>query len=222
MTEYEKGLPVELIFGKPPKLKGLLGEHVSGKGLTQFRCAETEKYPHVTFFFNDYREEPFDGEERALVPSPRDVATYDLKPEMSALEVTEACLTRIEAGIPELLVLNYANCDMVGHTGSLAAAIRAAEVVDRSVERVVEAVLAQGGAAIVTADHGNAEQMVDPASGRPHTAHTTYEVDLIVVDRERRGKRLRSGGRLADVAPTALELMGLDQPAEMDGQSLLT
>jgi 2,3-bisphosphoglycerate-independent phosphoglycerate mutase len=221
MTAYEQGLPVEVAFEKPPRMKGLLGAYVSDLGLKQFRCAETEKYPHVTFFFNDYRDEPFPGEDRQLVPSPRDVTTYDQKPEMSAREVTDEMLRRIASGAFDLMILNYANGDMVGHTGSLEAAIRAVETVDECVGRVTDAVLRQGGALIVTADHGNCEQMLHPGTGGPHTAHTTYDVDLLLVDDRFTGRPLRSGGRLADVAPTLLAMMGLDPPAEMEGRSLL-
>jgi len=223
MAEYEKGLPVKVVFHKPPKMKNILGEYVSNLGLRQFRSAETEKYPHVTFFFNDYREEPFPGEDRLLVPSPRDVATYDQKPEMSAIPVTDEMIRRIESDRYDLIVLNYANGDMVGHTGVLAAAVKAVETVDGCVGRVVESVLARGGALVVTADHGNCEQMIDPATGGPHTAHTTYDVDLIVVDDRfrNRGVKLRENGRLADIAPTLLALMGLPKPPEMTGQSLL-
>jgi 2,3-bisphosphoglycerate-independent phosphoglycerate mutase len=221
MTAYEQGLPVQVAFEKPPRMKALLGEYLSETGLKQFRCAETEKYPHVTFFFNDYRDEPYPGEEQHVVPSPRDVTTYDQKPQMSAYEVTEEMLRRVESGKYDLMVLNYANGDMVGHTGSLEAAIQAVETVDECVGRVSDAVLRQGGALIVTADHGNCEQMVDPESGQPHTAHTTYDVELIVVDDRYRGRALRAGGRLADIAPTLLELMGLEAPPEMEGRSLL-
>ncbi|HSR68037.1 MAG TPA: 2,3-bisphosphoglycerate-independent phosphoglycerate mutase [Acidobacteriota bacterium] len=221
MSAYEQGLPVEVIFQKPPKMKNILGQYLSELELRQFRCAETEKFPHVTFFFNDYRDDPFPGEDRQILPSPRDVSTYDQKPEMSAPQVTEEMLRRIASGRYHLFVLNYANGDMVGHTGSLPAAVKAVEAVDRCVGRVVEAVLAKGGALLVTADHGNCEQMVDPRSGGPHTAHTTYDVDLILVDDELKGATLRQGGRLADIAPTLLALMGLPRPQEMTGRSLL-
>lgn len=221
MTGYEEGLPVRVLFDKPPKMANILGEYVSRLGLTQFRCAETEKYPHVTFFFNDYREEPFAGEDRQIIPSPRDVPTYDLKPEMSAPQVTDEVVRRIDSGLYDLVVMNYANGDMVGHTGNLAAAVRAIEAVDAGVGRVVEAALRAGGALLVTADHGNAEQMVDPATGGPHTAHTHYDVDCIVVDGRFRGRRLREGAALCDLAPTLLEMMGIDPPAEMTGRSLL-
>lgn len=234
MTDYEKGLLVRVAFPKPEKMKDIFGEAVSRLGLRQFRCAETEKYPHVTFFFNDYRDEPFPGEERRMVQSPRDVATYDQKPEMSAYEVTRVMLERIATGVDDAIILNFANPDMVGHTGSLPAAIRAVEVVDECVGRIVDAVLERGGALIVTADHGNCEQMIDPVTGGPHTAHTTYPVECIVAGRglerhmasDSTGRpadvlHLREGGRLADIAPTLLELMGLEKPSGMTGQSLL-
>jgi len=221
MTAYETGLPVQVAFAKPPKMKGLFGEYLSGLGLRQFRCAETEKYPHVTFFFNDYRDEPFPGEDRHLVPSPRDVTTYDQKPEMSAHPVTDEVVRRIESGAYDAIIMNYANGDMVGHTGVLEAAVRGVEAVDAGVGRVVEATLRAGGALIITADHGNCEQMIDPQTGGPHTAHTTYDVDLIVVDDRFRSRRLRTGGRLADIAPTLLSMMGLDPPPEMEGCSLI-
>lgn len=221
MTGYEKGLPIRVAFEKPPRMVNIFGSYLSDLGLRQFRCAETEKYPHVTFFFNDYRDEPFEGEDRQIIPSPRDVTTYDQKPEMSAPGVTEEMLRRIASDEYDAMILNYANGDMVGHTGSLEAAIKAVETVDACVGRVVEAVLERGGACIVTADHGNCEQMTDPATGGPHTAHTTYEVDLIVVDDRVKGAALKQGGRLADICPTALALMGLPQPDEMTGQSLL-
>ncbi len=221
MCEYETGLPVHVAFPKGDKMPAILGAHWSSLGLTQFRCAETEKYPHVTFFFNDYREEPFPGEDRFMAPSPRDVTTYDQKPEMAAFAVTDAMLQRIADGRHDLYVLNYANGDMVGHTGVLPAAIRAVEAVDQCVGRVVSAVLERGGAAVVTADHGNCEQMIDPVTGGPHTAHTTFDVPLIVVDDRFKGRSLRAGGRLADIAPTLLRLAELDPPPEMTGRSLL-
>ncbi len=220
MTEYEAGLPVSVAFPKPPPMADIAGQYLSRLGLRQFRCAETEKYAHVTFFFNDYREAPFDGEQRQLVPSPT-VSTYDQKPEMSALEITDLMERRIASGVDDLIILNYANPDMVGHTGSLPAAVKACTVVDACVGRVLEAVRRAGGCAIVTADHGNFEQMIDPETGGPHTAHTTYTVPLYVVGEPFRGKRLRDGGRLADVMPTALEMMALDVPAAMTGRSLL-
>lgn len=221
MTGYETGLPVQVIFEKREKMPAILGQYVSSLGLSQFRCAETEKYPHVTFFFNDYRDTPFDGEFRAMVPSPRDVSTYDQKPEMSAHGVTEKALEEIESGRCELIIVNFANGDMVGHTGVLDAAIRAVQTVDECVGRIVEATLAKGGSLVVTADHGNCEQMVDPETGGPHTSHTTYDVPLLVVEPGLVGTSLREGGRLADIAPTLLELMGLPIPDEMTGKPLL-
>ena len=221
MTEYEQGLPVEVAVPKPPKMLNILGTYASELGLAQFRCAETEKFPHVTFFFNDYRDAPFDREDRQIIPSPRDVSTYDQKPEMSAHEVTEEMLRRIASDKYDLAILNYANGDMVGHTGSLPAAIKAVETVDMCVGKVVDAVMAKGGALIVTADHGNCEQMINPETQGPHTAHTTYDVDLIVVDEELKNHQLKRGGRLADIAPTGLRLLGLDQPTEMRGESLV-
>ena len=221
MSEYEQGLPVEVAIRKPPMMHNILGAYASDVGLAQFRCAETEKFPHVTFFFNDYRDEPFDREDRQIIPSPRDVPTYDQKPEMSAPAVTEEMLDRIASDKYDLLILNYANGDMVGHTGSLPAAIKAVETVDACVGQVVKMVMAKRGAVIVTADHGNCEQMIDPETGGPHTAHTTYPVNLIVADNRFKGCQLKASGRLADIAPTALKLLGLDQPSEMSGQSLL-
>lgn len=221
MTEYEQGLPVEAAVTKPPKMRNTLGAYVSESGLTQFRCAETEKFPHVTFFFNDYRDEPYTGEDRQIIPSPRDVTTYDQKPEMSAPGVTNEMLRRINMDKYDLMVLNYANGDMVGHTGSLSAAVKAVEAVDEGVGKIVNAVLEKGGALIVTADHGNCEQMVDPETGGIHTAHTTYDVDLIVVDDRYKDYQLKTDGRLADIAPTALRLLGLQQPTEMTGESLI-
>lgn len=221
MTAYETGLPVHVAYPKPPKMSNILGEYLSNLGLKQFRCAETEKFPHVTFFFNDYRNDPFPGEDRQIVPSPTDVSTYDQKPEMSAYGICDEVVSRVNSGQYDLVVVNFANGDMVGHTGVLAAAIKAVEHVDVCVGRILDAVQKQGGVALVTADHGNAEQMVDPSTGGPHTAHTTYPVEIVVVDDRAKGRKLREGGRLADVAPTLLDLMGLPKPAEMAGTSLL-
>ena len=223
MTGYQEGLPVTAIaFEKPPGMTGILGAVIAGAGLGQFRCAETEKFAHVTFFFNDYREAPFGGERRRLLPSPRDVSTYDQKPQMSAYEVTDAVLERLAADDGEpMAVVNFANGDMVGHTGNLDAAVRAIEVVDECVGRIVEATLGRGGSLIVTADHGNAEQMWDSGHDCPHTAHTTYDVPLIVVGEAFRGRTLRGDGRLADIAPTVLAMMGLEPPPEMTGRPLL-
>jgi len=220
LTAYEQGLPVNVAYPKPPKMVNILGEYLAAHGRTQFRCAETEKYPHVTFFFNDYREQPFAGEDRALIASPK-VATYDLQPEMSAFPVAEETVRRIDSGKYDLVVVNFANGDMVGHTGSIPAAVKAVEAVDQCVGRIIEATRLQGGTALVTSDHGNCEQMIDPQSGGPHTAHTTYDVDLILVDDRYKGKQLAEGGRLADLAPTILDLMGLPKPPEMTGRSLL-
>ncbi|HMN96799.1 MAG TPA: 2,3-bisphosphoglycerate-independent phosphoglycerate mutase [Phycisphaerales bacterium] len=222
MTAYEEGLPTQVAFQKPPRMSGTLGETLSKAGLAQLRCAETEKYPHVTFFFNDYREEPFPGERRILIPSPRDVTTYDQKPEMSADAVCQAVLDRIAAPDGEpAIIANFANPDMVGHTGKLEAVVVACETVDRCTGLIVDAALARGGAAIVAADHGNAEQMWDPIHDCPHTAHTNYDVPVIVVAEDLRGGALRADGRLADLAPTMLDLLGVPKPAEMTGRSLI-
>jgi 2,3-bisphosphoglycerate-independent phosphoglycerate mutase len=220
LTAYEQGLPVRVAYPKPPKMINIAGELFSKMNLKQFRCAETEKFPHVTFFFNDYREPPFPGEDRQIVPSPQ-VSTYDQMPEMSAYAVTEEVVKRIDSGLYDMLVVNFANGDMVGHTGVLNAAVKAVEYVDIACGHVLAAVQRQGGVAIVTADHGNCEQMIDPATGGPHTAHTTYPVEFIVVDDRMKGKTLLEGGRLADVMPTALHMMGIDKPAEMNGRSLI-
>ncbi|MEN0019502.1 MAG: 2,3-bisphosphoglycerate-independent phosphoglycerate mutase [Planctomycetota bacterium] len=224
MTPYSERLAelAPVAFPKPPKMKNILGEHLANLGIRQFRCAETEKFPHVTFFFNDYRDDPFAGESREIVQSPTDVKTYDERPEMSAEGVCQAVLGRLTADDCEpVIIVNFANGDMVGHTGSFDAAKRACEVVDACVGRIVDATLAKGGSLIVTADHGNAEQMWSPKDDAPHTAHTTYTVPLIVVGNQHKGTHLRDGGRLADIAPTALHMIGVDQPAEMTGQSLL-
>jgi 2,3-bisphosphoglycerate-independent phosphoglycerate mutase len=220
MTEYEKGLAVDPLFYKPEKMNNILGMHISDLGLKQFRCAETEKYPHVTFFFNDYRDEAFPGEERCIVPSPK-VPTYDLQPEMSAEGVCSESIKRIESGRFDLLVINFANPDMVGHTGALPAAIKAVEKVDECVGRILEAIKKVGGSAIVTADHGNCEQMYDVANKCPHTSHTLNDVYMILVDERHKSAKLKAGGRLADIAPTLLKVMGVPQPSEMSGQSLL-
>ncbi|TCT07535.1 2,3-bisphosphoglycerate-independent phosphoglycerate mutase [Aquabacter spiritensis] len=194
-----------------------LGETVEAAKKTQLRMAETEKYPHVTYFFSGGREDPYPGEDRILVPSPK-VATYDLQPEMSAAELTDKAVAAIGSGDYDLIVLNYANPDMVGHTGSLSAAIKAVETVDAGLGRIAEAILAQDGALLVTADHGNCEMMRDPATGGPHTAHTTNLVPILLAGRP---GFVLAEGRLADVAPTLLTLMGVEQPAEMTGRSLV-
>ncbi len=203
----------------PMDLAETLGEEVAARGWRQLRIAETEKYAHVTFFFNGGREAFFEGEDRLLIPSPK-VATYDLKPEMSAPEVTDALVERVASGTYDLIVVNYANGDMVGHTGDLAAAIKAAQTVDACLARVGEAVEAAGGALLVTADHGNAERMKDEASGQAHTAHTMNRVPVILACGPA-GVASLHDGRLADIAPTLLELLGLPQPAAMTGRSLL-
>src|SRR5438105_9741908 len=220
MSAYEAGLPVHVAYPKPPKMQNILGEILANRNLKQFRSAETEKFPHVTFFFNDYREPPFPLEDRQIIPSPK-VSTYDQKPEMSAYEVCEEVVRRVNSNIYDMIVVNFANGDMVGHTGVLAAAIKAVETVDVCCGRILDAVERQGGCAIITADHGNCEQMIDPATGGPHTAHTTYDVELIVMDDRFKGKKLHEGGRLADVAPTLVHMMGLEKPGEMDGKSLI-
>ncbi len=218
LTEYDQTLALPVAF-PPASYSAILGEVLATAGLTQLRIAETEKYAHVTFFFNGGNEEPFPGEDRVLIPSPKEVATYDQKPAMSAFEVTEEVLKRVSGGQYDVIVLNYANPDMVGHTGNLAAAVEAMEAVDVCVGRVVDTVLAAGGSLIITADHGNCEQM-RAADGSPHTAHTGNPVPLILVDPDRRQASLRSG-KLADIAPTMLELLNLPQPPEMSGRSLL-
>jgi 2,3-bisphosphoglycerate-independent phosphoglycerate mutase len=221
LAEYEKGLPVELVFRRPGKMANILGGWLAAHGIRQFRCAETEKFPHVTFFFNDYREEPFEGESRAIVPSPKEVATYDLKPEMSAAGVRDAVLARLAAVDCEpVIVVNFANGDMVGHTGSLEATVRAIETVDACVGAILDATLARRGSAIVTADHGNAEEMWDVRANCPHTAHTNYPVPCSVVGARFRDRKLRADGRLGDLAPTLLDMIGLEKPAEMTGKSL--
>jgi 2,3-bisphosphoglycerate-independent phosphoglycerate mutase len=222
MTAYEEGLPVHVILPKPEKLKHILGEVVSDAGIAQFRCAETEKNPHVTFFFNNYRAEPFPGEERACPPSPQ-VATYDEQPEMSSVAVTQAAKEAILSGRYGLIVVNFANPDMVGHTGSLPAAIKAVEATDRGVGELLEALEQRGGQAVICADHGNCEQMWDPVHNVPHTSHTLNLVEVFVVGPGFAAGRtkLRAGGRLADIAPTLLQLMDLPKPAEMTGQSLI-
>jgi 2,3-bisphosphoglycerate-independent phosphoglycerate mutase len=219
-TAYEKDFNLPVAF-PPVALTHILGEEVSRYGLPQLRIAETEKYAHVTFFFNGGREEPYPGEERVLVPSPREVATYDLKPEMSAPLVTEQLLARLAEQRYRLIVLNFANCDMVGHSGILAAAVKACETVDQCLGQLVAAVLRQNGAVLITADHGNAEIMVDPADGGPFTAHSANPVPFLLVDQAHRGGKLTDGGSLKDIAPTVLELLGLPVPAAMEGKSLI-
>ncbi|HEU0264281.1 MAG TPA: 2,3-bisphosphoglycerate-independent phosphoglycerate mutase [Geobacterales bacterium] len=218
MTTYDETFDLPVAF-PAASLNNILGEVISRAGLRQLRIAETEKYAHVTFFFNGGRELPFDNEERVLIPSPKEVATYDQKPEMSALLVTDELLKRLDQEQYDLIVLNFANADMVGHTGILPAAIQAIETVDSCIGRLVNKVRELGGRVIITADHGNAEVMVDE-SGGPHTAHTTDRVPCILVDEGNRNATLRPG-ILADIAPTILQLLGLPQPPEMSGKSLL-
>ena len=217
MTLYDVNLKSGVAF-EPMVLNRILGEIVSENGLKQLRTAETEKYPHVTFFFNGGVEQPYKGEDRIMVPSPQ-VATYDLQPEMSAFEVTDLTVSKIEAGIYDVIVLNLANCDMVGHTGVFEAAKKAVETVDECMGRVVDAVIRAGGVAMITADHGNSEKMFD-SNGGPHTAHTTFPVPFILADDNFSG-RLRRGGILADIAPTMLEYLKIPKPDEMTGESLI-
>ena len=218
MTQYDASMPnVEVAF-KPQSLKNTIGEYISNKGMTQLRIAETEKYAHVTFFFNGGVEQPYEGEDRILVKSPA-VATYDLQPEMSAYEVTDKLVAAIKTGKYDMIILNYANCDMVGHTGVFEAAVKAVEAVDECVGKVVTAIREMDGVALITADHGNADKMID-TDGSPFTAHTTNPVPFILVNADPAYK-LREGGCLADIAPTLIELMGMKQPAEMTGKSLL-
>ena len=220
MTRYDDTFTnIETAF-KPVTLTNTMGEYLAANGKTQLRIAETEKYAHVTFFFNGGVEAPNPGEDRELIPSPK-VTTYDLKPEMSAYEVTDKAVELIGSGKYDVMILNFANCDMVGHTGVLEAAEKAVKTVDACVDRVVKAVLATGGQVLITADHGNADMMIDPTTGEPFTAHTTNKVPFILVDPSRKDAKLREGGRLADLAPTMLELMGLPKPAEMTGESLI-
>ena len=216
-TQYDETMPNVKIAFKPETLVNTFGEYISKKGLKQLRIAETEKYAHVTFFFNGGEEKEYEGEDRILVPSPK-VETYDLKPEMSALEVTDKVVEAINSEKYDSIILNYANPDMVGHTGSLEAAVKAVETIDGCVGKVVEAIEKQNGVLIITADHGNAEQMIDYKTGEPQTAHTTNPVPLILVGLE--GVKLKEG-KLADLAPTMLDIMGLEKPQEMTGESLI-
>ena len=215
MTQYDATMPnVEIAF-KPEKLTNTLGEILSNNGISQLRIAETEKYAHVTFFFNGGEEKVYDREDRALIPSPK-VATYDLKPEMSAYEVTEEALKRIDSDLYDVIILNFANCDMVGHTGFMDAAVKAVETVDICAGKIVDKITSLGGTVIITADHGNADCMVDEDGG-PFTAHTTNKVPFVVI-----GKDVKlHEGVLADIAPTVLELLGIEKPSEMTGKTLI-
>ena len=217
MAEYDATMPNCEVAYPPVELKNVLGQYLSENGKTQLRIAETEKYAHVTFFFNGGVEAPYDGEDRCVIPSPK-VATYDLKPEMSAPEVADECVKRIESGKYDVVILNFANCDMVGHTGVFEAAVKAVEAVDAAVEKVVTAVLNAGGCAFLTADHGNAEKMKNP-DGTPFTAHTTNVVPFVAIGCG--DVKLREGGCLADIAPTMLPYIGLPVPAEMTGKSII-
>ena len=216
MTQYDATMPNVHVAFKPESLKNTFGEYISDKGLKQLRIAETEKYAHVTFFFNGGVEKQYPGEDRILVKSPA-VATYDLQPEMSAYEVTDKLLAAIDSDKYDAIILNYANCDMVGHTGVFDAAVKAVEAVDTCVGKIVDAVAAKGGVTLITADHGNADKMCE-ADGSPFTAHTTNPVPFIVVGYP---CELREGGRLCDIAPTMLKIMGLEQPKEMTGVSII-
>jgi 2,3-bisphosphoglycerate-independent phosphoglycerate mutase len=221
LTEYDRTFPVPVVF-PPVEVTGVLGEVIARAGLTQLRIAETEKYAHVTYFFSGGQETPFPGEERVLIPSPK-VSTYDAKPEMSAPEVAAEACRRIEEGRYDFIVLNFANADMVGHTGDFHAAVRAVEAVDRAAGRVVRAVLERGGLAVVVSDHGNAEQTIDTETGQAHTAHTAYPAPIVIAGPESLvgPARVLRPGILADVAPTLLSLMGLEKPPQMTGRSLL-
>jgi 2,3-bisphosphoglycerate-independent phosphoglycerate mutase len=217
LTEYSANFDVPVAF-PPERLNNVFGEYVAKKGLHQLRIAETEKYAHVTFFFNGGREEVFEGEDRILVPSP-DVATYDLKPEMSAYELTDKLVAAIKSGKYDTIICNYANPDMVGHTGNFEATVEAIEALDKCLGRVIEALHSVGGEALITADHGNAEQMSNSETGQAHTAHTSNPIPLIYVGRP---AKLEETGSLCDIAPTMLKLMGLKKPTEMRGRSLVT
>ena len=218
MAQYDATMPNVHVAYPPEKLTMTMGEYLSVNGKTQLRIAETQKYAHVTFFFNGGVEKPNEGEDRVLIPSP-DVETFDLKPEMSAYEVTDAVLKAIDEDKYDVIIMNYANCDMVGHTGVMDAAIKAVKAVDECVGKVVDALVKKGGKAIVTADHGNADKMVDE-EGKPFTPHSTNPVPAIVIDPTCPKHELREGGRLCDLCPTMLKMMGMPQPKEMTGESL--
>ena len=219
MTEYDAAFDLKTAFS-PEIPSQVLGEVVSAAGLSQLRMAETEKYAHVTFFFNSGIEHPFPDEDRVLIPSPRDVATYDHRPEMSALQVTQTLMSRIEGGDYAFVLVNYANPDMVGHTGVMDAAVKAVETIDSCLEKLAALVLEQGGQMLITADHGNCELMLDPKTGEPHTAHTTNPVPIHWITRDAAHRLLRDG-TLADLAPTVLDLLGMEAPEEMTGRSLI-
>ena len=220
MTQYDATMPNVEVAYPPEQLKMTMGEYLASKGKTQLRIAETQKYAHVTFFFNGGEERTFQGEDRILIPSP-DVATFDMKPEMSAYEVKDAVIKCIDEDKYDVIILNFANCDMVGHTGVMKAAMAAVKAVDDCVGQVVKAILDKGGKCIITADHGNADQMIDYVHGGPFTAHTTNPVPVIVIDPAAPKKTLRQGGRLCDLCPTMLDMMGMEKPVEMTGESLI-
>ncbi len=217
MTQYDETMPNVTVAYPPETLEMTFGEYISKKGLTQLRIAETQKYAHVTFFFNGGEEKQFEGEDRILIKSP-DVETFDLKPEMSAYEVTDAVVDAINSDKFDVIILNYANCDMVGHTGIISAAVKAVEAVDECVGRMVDTILSKGGQAIITADHGNADCLIDPETKAPFTAHTTNPVPMILIGAG--DVKLRMG-RLCDLCPTMLDLMGLEKPEQMTGESLI-
>lgn len=217
LTEYKKDFDIPVAY-PAERLANTFGEYISKMGMHQLRIAETEKYAHVTFFFNGGVEKPNEGEDRILVPSP-DIATYDLQPEMSAYDVTDKLVAAIEAGTYDAIICNYANGDMVGHSGVYEAAVKAIEVLDECIGRVTDAALKAGGEVLITADHGNAEQMMDTENNQPHTAHTTNLVPLIYVGNQT--DKLVENGALCDISPTLLQMMGLKQPVEMTGRSLL-
>jgi 2,3-bisphosphoglycerate-independent phosphoglycerate mutase len=217
MAQYDENLDLPIAF-VPNKLKNVFGEVISKKGLIQLRIAETEKYAHVTFFLNGGQEKCYEGEDRCLIPSPK-IATYDLKPEMSAYEVTDKVISKIQSGKYDVIILNFANMDMVGHTGICGAAVKAIEVVDSCVGRIVAALKEKGGIALITADHGNVEQMIDTETGEPHTAHTSNPVRCIYVGNDE-VKALKNG-KLCDLAPTLLELLNVPKPQDMTGTSLI-
>ena len=219
MAEYDKKLGLPVAF-PPEKITNTFGEVVSKKGLKQLRTAETEKYAHVTFFFNGGVEDPYEGEERVLVPSPG-VATYDLKPEMSAYEVTDKLLGELDSGKFDTVILNFANTDMVGHTGIIEAEIKAINTVDECIGKITDKVLEMGGSVLITADHGNGDLMVDPETGEPHTAHTASPVPFILVSDELKNVKLREDGKLADIAPTMFDILKVEKPSEMTGETLI-
>ena len=221
MTEYQKGLCPNVIFMKPEKMESILGAYVSENNIPQFRCAETEKFPHVTFFFNDYREEPFPLEDRALIQSPKDCSTYDEKPEMSAYAVRDAAIEAIESKKYGLIIINFANPDMVGHTGVVEACIKACEVVDECLDAILNSLDKVSGKAIITADHGNSDKLWNETTESAHTAHTLNPVEVVVYGTDCKDLVLKSEGCLGNIAPTLLDLMGLSKPEAMSQDSLI-